>query len=101
MILTYILAELEYVLICQVKEKKCNFENAFVEKSGSSKRYKINAAVEGLYLFSIQMFTFTDLSRYVNKVSHYLAKFGYHRHSGRDVFSLSRDLDVMISQAPA
>ena len=52
-------------LICHVKEKrkkKCSFENALVEKSESSTRNK-NGLVEGLLLFSIQIFTFTDLSR--------------------------------------
>ena len=61
----YVLTELGYVLICHVKEKrkkKCSFENALVEKSESSTRNK-NGLVEGLLLFSIQMFTFTDLSR--------------------------------------
>ena len=60
----YLLAELGYVLICQVKEeeKKCSFKNALVEKSESSTRNK-NGLVEGLLLLSIQMFTFTDLSR--------------------------------------
>ena len=63
----YVLTELGYVLICQVKEKekrkkKCSFENALVEKSESSTRNK-NELVKGLLLFSIQMFTFTDLSR--------------------------------------
>ena len=50
--------------ICQVKEKekKCSFENALVEKSESSTRNK-NGLVEGLLLYTIQMFTFTDLSR--------------------------------------
>ena len=53
-------------LICQVKEKekKCSFEKALVEKSESSTRNK-NGLVEGLLLFSIQMFTFTDLSRFI------------------------------------
>ena len=63
----YVLTELGYVLICQVKEKrkkKCSFENALVEKGESSTRNK-NGLVEGLLLFSIQMFTFTDLSRYI------------------------------------
>ena len=63
----YVLTELGYVLICHVKEKrkkKCSFENALVEKSESSTRNK-NGLVEGLLLFSIQMFTFTDLSRYI------------------------------------
>ena len=37
----YVLTELGYVLICQVKEKeKKNFENALVEKSESSTRNK-------------------------------------------------------------
>ena len=60
----YVLTELGYVLICQVKEKekKYSFENALVEKSESSTRNK-NGSVEGLLLFSIQMFSFTDLSR--------------------------------------
>ena len=61
----YVLTELGYVLICHIKEKKkkkCSFENALVEKSESSTRNK-NGLVEGLLLFSIQMFTFTDLSR--------------------------------------
>ena len=74
----YVLTELGYVLICHVKEKrkkKCSFENAFVEKSESSTRNK-NGLVEGL-LFSIQMFTFTDLSHYTNKMfaNYNLAKF--------------------------
>ena len=45
----YVLAELGYVLICQVqqKQKKCSFENALVEKSESSTRNK-NGLVEGL-----------------------------------------------------
>ena len=61
----YVLTELGYVLICQVKEKrkkKCSFENALVEKGESSTRNK-NGLVERLLLFSIQMSTFTDLSR--------------------------------------
>ena len=60
----YALTELGYVVICQVKEKekRCSFENPLVEKSESSTRNK-NGLVEGLLLFSIQMFTFTDLSR--------------------------------------
>ena len=38
----YVLAELGYVLMCQVKEKrkKCSFVNALVEKSESSTRNK-------------------------------------------------------------
>ena len=62
----YVLTELGYILICQVKEKekKCSFENALVEKSESSTRNK-NGLVEGLLLFSIQLFTFTNLSRYI------------------------------------
>ena len=58
----YVLTELGHVLICHVKEKrkkKCSFENALVEKSESSTRNK-NGLVEGLLLFSIQMFTYTD-----------------------------------------
>ena len=39
-ILMCVPTELGYVLICQVKGKKCNFENAFVEKSESSTRNK-------------------------------------------------------------
>ena len=65
----YVLTELGYVLICHVKEKrkkKCSFENALAEKSESSTRNK-NGLVEGLLLFSIQMFTFMDLSRYIIK----------------------------------
>ena len=52
MILIYVLIELGYVLICQVKEKekKCCFENALVEKSESLTRNK-NGLVEGLLLF--------------------------------------------------
>ena len=59
----YLLTELGYGLIYQVKEKekKCSFENALVEKSESSTRNK-NGLLEGLLLFSIQMLTFTDLS---------------------------------------
>ena len=50
----YVLTELGYVLICQVKEKekKCSFENVLLEKSESSTRNK-NELVEGLLLFSI------------------------------------------------
>ena len=68
----YVLTELGYVLICHVKEKrkkKCSFENALVEKSESSTRNK-NGLVEGLLLFSIQMFTFTDLPRYTIIFNH-------------------------------
>ena len=52
----YVLTELGYVLICQVKEKekKCSFENALVEKSESSTRNK-NGLVEGLLLLSIHL----------------------------------------------
>ena len=68
----YVLTELVYVLICQVKEKekKCSFENALVEKSKSSTRNE-NELVEGLLLLSIQMFTFTDLSRSPNLFYYY------------------------------
>ena len=50
----YVLTELGYALICQVKEKEkiCSFENDLVEKSKSSTRNK-NGSVEGLSLFSI------------------------------------------------
>ena len=36
----YVLTELGYVLICKVKEKekKCNFENALVEKSAKAQQ---------------------------------------------------------------
>ena len=39
----YVLAELGYILICQVKEeeKKCSFANALVEKSETSTRNEI------------------------------------------------------------
>ena len=49
MTLMYVLTKLEYVLICQSKEKgkKCSFENDLVEKSESSTRKK-NGLVEGL-----------------------------------------------------
>ena len=50
MILIYVLAELGYILICQVKEKgKKNvvFENGLVEESKSSTRNK-NGLVKGL-----------------------------------------------------
>ena len=48
----YVLTELGYVLICQVKEKekKNSFENALVEKSESSTRNK-----KGLLVFSIHL----------------------------------------------
>ena len=64
----YVLTELGYVLICQVEEKETesSFENALLEKRESSARNK-NGLVEGLLLFSIQMFAFTDLSRYIIK----------------------------------
>ena len=55
------------------RKKKCRFENALVEKSESSTRNK-NGLVEGLLLFSIQMFTFTDLSRYSIKCLDLLMK---------------------------
>ena len=50
----YVMTQLGYVFICQVKEKekKCSFRNALVEKSESSTRNK-NELVEGLQLFSI------------------------------------------------
>ena len=50
----YVLTELGYGLICQVKEKekKCSLENALVEKSKSSTRNE-NGLVEGLLLFSM------------------------------------------------
>ena len=49
MTLIYVLAELGYVLICQVEEeeRKCCFENALVEQSKSSTRNN-NGLVEGL-----------------------------------------------------
>ena len=64
----HVLTELGYILICQIKEKekKCSFENALLEKSESSTRNK-TGLVEGLLLFSVQMFTFTDLSRNLYK----------------------------------
>ena len=45
----YVLTELGYVLMCQVKEeeKNCSFENALVEKSESSTRNK-NGLAKGL-----------------------------------------------------
>ena len=44
----YVLTELGYVLICQVKKKKkCSFKNVPVEKSESSTKNK-NGLVEGL-----------------------------------------------------
>ena len=45
----YVLTEVGYVLICQVKEKekKCSLENALLEKSESSTRNE-NGFVEGL-----------------------------------------------------
>ena len=52
----YVLTELRYVLICQVKEEEkknqCSFENALVQKSEGSTRNK-NGLVEGLLLFLI------------------------------------------------
>ena len=74
----YVLTELGFVLIPQVKEKekKCSFENALVKKSKSSTRNK-KGLVEGLLLFSIQMFTFTDLSRYVIKKYNFLFSLKY------------------------
>ena len=52
----YVLTELEYVLICQVKEKekKCSFENAVVEKNESTTRNK-SGLVKRLLLFSVQI----------------------------------------------
>ena len=43
-ILIYVLTELGYVLICQVKEKekKCSFENALVEKSTAQQEIKMD-----------------------------------------------------------
>ena len=50
----YVLTELGYALISQVKEeeKRCSFKNALLEKSKSSTRNK-NGLVERLQLFSI------------------------------------------------
>ena len=50
----YVLTELGYILICQVKkeEKTNRFENALLQKSESSTRNK-NGLVEGLPLFLI------------------------------------------------
>ena len=47
----YVLAELGYVLVCQVKEKrkKCSFEIALVEKSESSNRNKRNDLAKRFY----------------------------------------------------
>ena len=58
----YLLTELGYVLICQVKERERERERKFSlekcsEKSESSTRNK-NGLVEGWLLFSIQMFTY-------------------------------------------
>ena len=42
----YVLTELGYILICQVKEdekKKCSFETAHVEKSDSSTKIKMDS----------------------------------------------------------
>ena len=49
----YVLAELGYALVCQVKEKrkKCSFEIALVEKSESSNRNKRNDLAKRFYLF--------------------------------------------------
>ena len=65
----YVLTELGYVLICQVKEKrkkKCSFENAPVEKGESSIRNK-NGLVEGLLLFSIKISIVIDL-KIINEI---------------------------------
>ena len=47
----YVLTELGYVLICQVKEeqKKCSFENALAEKSESSTRNKNGLVEAGIW----------------------------------------------------
>ena len=67
----YVLTELGYVLICQVKEKrkkKCSFENALVEKGESSARNK-NGLVKGLLLFSILICCFmTSSQRTINNM---------------------------------
>ena len=80
----YVLTELGYVLICQVKEKekKCSFENALVEKSESSTGNK-NGIVEGLLLFSIQMFTFTD---FFQSLLFFIQKGSFHFLFGKDFF---------------
>ena len=63
-ILMYVLTELRYVLICQVKEEEkknqCSFENALVQKSEGSTRNK-NGLVEGLLLFLISHLVLTLL----------------------------------------
>ena len=63
-ILMYVLTELRYVLICQVKEEEkknqCSFENALVQKSEGSTRNK-NGLVEGLLLFLISHLVLTFL----------------------------------------
>ena len=59
------------------RKKKCSFENALVEKSESSTRNK-NGLVEGLLLFSIQMFTFTDwsdIAYYFNLIFNFILEF--------------------------
>ena len=60
----YVLTELRYVLICQVKEEEkknqCSFENALVQKSEGSTRNK-NGLVEGLPLFLISHLVLTFL----------------------------------------
>lgn len=64
----YVLLELGYVSRCQDKEKnkECTFENALVEKNKSLKSNEFNGLVKNLYLYPIKMFTFTDLSFYIN-----------------------------------
>ena len=58
----YVLTELGYVLICQVKEKekKSSFENALVEKSESSTRNKneIKSLIFLIYLNYLKLITF-------------------------------------------
>ena len=56
----YGLTEPEYVLICQIKEKKNS------KRAKPQKEIK-NGLVEGLQLFSMFMFILTNLSRYIIK----------------------------------
>ena len=52
MVLINVLAELRYVLICLVKEKKiCSSENAFVEKSESSPKKRLSGSI--VFIFNV------------------------------------------------
>ena len=71
----YVVTELGYVLICQIKEeeKKCRFENAREEKSESSTRNKkwISQRIVIVFNLNVHLHSFVSLhnQRYLNYFS--------------------------------